>query len=127
MKWGMSDFESLEGDRPGFKGREIESYVDGSKLVFFPNKQRMPLFAVSAAVTGLSLIVVMLFVGIIFEMKGFVDTPGKEWQATYAPYINGVGITILNKVGTSVGSRKEWRVSHATEEGLSVVSITTNE
>lgn len=39
LEWGMSDFEAEEPDRTEFDGVEIDSPVDGSKVLYFSGQE----------------------------------------------------------------------------------------
>lgn len=36
MRWGTSNFEETEADRPEFFGQPTESPIDGSEILYFP-------------------------------------------------------------------------------------------
>ena len=66
MKWGMSDFESEEADRPEYKGEIIKSPVDGSDMTFYPEAKRACSQMIAMCVTAFMILLVMAFIGVVF-------------------------------------------------------------
>ena len=93
MKWGMSDFESEEADRPEYKGEIIKSPVDGSDMTFYPEAKRACSQMIAMCVTAFMILLVMAFIGVVFWLKSL---PGL-WP-DYASLINSVGIQVFNAV-----------------------------
>jgi hypothetical protein len=93
MRWGMSDFESEEQDRPEFKGEIIASCVDGSDITYYPESKRVCSQIIAMFVTFFMILLVMAFIGTVFWLKSL---PGL-WP-DYASLINSVGIQIFNAV-----------------------------
>ena len=40
MRWGMSEFEDHEVQRPEYDGQIIRSYIDGSDMKYFPSAEK---------------------------------------------------------------------------------------
>ena len=62
MRWGMSDFETRETDRPEYFGELISSPVNGQRMVAFPTAKRTArqLFALIVTVGMLLLVMGLL-------------------------------------------------------------------
>ena len=88
MRWGMSDFETREHDRPEYFGELIASPINGQPVTSFPTAKRSARQALAVVVTAGMLALVMGFLGFCFWFKNV--------QSTAATLINSAGIQLFN-------------------------------
>lgn len=75
MKWGMVGFESTEEDRPEYRGIEIESPINGERMIYYPASESTQALIISATtVVGLMGVVVACLAG-IFALKVALSGP----------------------------------------------------
>jgi anoctamin-10/anoctamin-7 len=124
QKWGQMDYEETEGERPDFKAKTIKSFVDGSKLRFFPEKERQKLSGQSFLAVFILICLVIGIVSSIYFIKDSLvkDTDlGDDLQVrtnnaqTIASTLNSVQITIANMVYTFLAYELNNRENHRTE------------
>uniref|UniRef100_A0A7S2G4I0 Anoctamin transmembrane domain-containing protein n=1 Tax=Florenciella parvula TaxID=236787 RepID=A0A7S2G4I0_9STRA len=97
LKWGMSDFESTEQDRPEFNGNLQWSPVDGEKMTFFPDSQRQKAMNKSYSIIFCMLLLVLASIGGVFAIKIALD--GNATLESIVPSITqAVVIQVLNAV-----------------------------
>ena len=117
MKWGMSEFESAEEDRPEFRGEVVASPIDGNTIRYYPEAKRTHTQRLSMFVTFINILIVMAFIGFVMLLKGW---PG-NWS-TYSSIINSIGIqifnTIYNKMARKLTNMENYRTDTHFEDSL---------
>ena len=91
---GMVGFEDAERDRPDFKGKMINSYIDGSSVKHFPSARRTFLVTISSIVITIAICVVIGIVASIYALR-YLVFPEASAQ-TMASLCNSVQIQITN-------------------------------
>lgn len=124
QKWGQLDFEETEMERPDFKAKTITSFIDGSKLRYFPEKQRQKLSGQSFLAVFILILLVIGIVSSIYFIKDSLikDTDlGDDLQVrtnnaqTIASGLNSIQITIANMVYTFLAYELNNRENHRSE------------
>jgi len=118
FKWGMSDYEYEELDRPEFTGIKIDSPVDGSEMIYFPHSE-----SVRRRVMSESVIVTLIFgvlgcLSIIYLIRHLlIYQSGFSWNyaQVIVSLINGVQIMILDNWYSKVAIRLNNRENHRTD------------
>lgn len=97
LKWGMIGFEATEGERPQFKGRLINSWVDGSypTKAFDRNKKRMRLQLSFSSLSTVTCVVVGVFASTFF-FKFWLKSHNQSEYSVFADIINAISIMILD-------------------------------
>jgi len=94
LKWGMVGYEDTERDRPDFKGKMIDSYIDGKKIKYFPTVERSARITLSSIAITLSILTVIGIVASIYVLR-YLVFPESTAQ-TLASICNAVQIQITN-------------------------------
>ena len=114
MRWGMSDFETREHDRPEYFGELIASPINGQPVTSFPTAKRSARQALAVVVTAGMLALVMGFLGFCFWFKNV--------QSTAATLINSAGIQLFNLafgvVAVDLTSLENYRTDTQFEDAL---------
>ena len=140
LRWGTSDFEVHERERPGFRSAPasstIKSPIDGTEVHFMSASTRRRRIFSTWAVTGLALACVAAFVWAVLWLRNsreaarFFSSSGSDDDAdrgggdddgdgaTRAGYVssgvNAVGIFVINLAYTSLARRLTERENHRT-------------
>lgn len=100
MEWGMSNFESVEAERPEFSGEITESIIDGKKIKFFDPKKKFWLIFYSTSVIVAMMIGVIGCVSVIFYLQYYFNSSKnadeKNDGNTFVSILSAVQIIILN-------------------------------
>jgi len=112
LQWGMTSFETHEQDRPEFHGTLIKSHIDGSEMIYFPEKkaQRLQMFSRSIVTTfilGVAAVVAGIY-WIRYYLQQSEDT--SLFASFIASVMNAVQIQVFNLIYQNI-----------------VVSLTNNE
>ena len=98
---------------PDFRGEWIESFVDGSKMRYFPSDIRRAYIQQSIVVVGsLILLVVGIVVSIYIMRFAITSKVGASNAQTVASVCNAVQIQVLNLVYTSIAQALTERENH---------------
>lgn len=116
MRWGMSDFEQTELDRPEFNGVLINSYIDGSELKYYPEMTRSTKVAFSLVIISLMIAMVVGTVTGIYIMR-FSLQVGKTapMASTAASVCNTIQITIFNMIYSTLSVKLTDFENHRTD------------
>lgn len=115
MQWGMIGFESKEVNRPEFKGKMKKSHIDGSEVLYFPQKQRNVYLAQSAlAIGSLIMLVIGVLASIYVLRAALAPSMGADAQ-TIASILSAVQIQFFNFVYTLVADALAERENHRTD------------
>eukprot|EP00600_Ochromonadales_sp_CCMP1393_P002315 CAMPEP_0174981828 /NCGR_PEP_ID=MMETSP0004_2-20121128/16120_1 /TAXON_ID=420556 /ORGANISM="Ochromonas sp., Strain CCMP1393" /LENGTH=728 /DNA_ID=CAMNT_0016233643 /DNA_START=101 /DNA_END=2287 /DNA_ORIENTATION=+ len=118
LQWGSIDFEEHEVDRPDFRGEWIQSFIDGSKVRYFPSRTRTVYIRQSTvAIISLVLLVGGLVASIYVLRYELVELWGiSEANAQIiASVANAVQIQVLNYVYTFIATALSERENHRTD------------
>lgn len=116
MRWGMSDFEQTELDRPEFNGVLINSYIDGSELKYYPVMTRSKKIAFSLVVISLMICMVIGTVTGIYIMRFSLQVGATAPIAsTAASIVNTVQITIFNMIYSTLSVKLTDFENHRTD------------
>lgn len=114
LKWGMSDFESTEQDRPEFQGVVQWSPVDGERVTFYPESKRNAQMNRSYSIIGCMILLVLACIGGVFAIKVAVD--GNATLESFLPsLVQAVVIQILNAVYRGMATDMTNRENHQTD------------
>jgi hypothetical protein len=72
MRWGTTDFEEDEPERPQFRGEIIKSFVDGKDMKYFPPQRKNNLLAQSGVLIGSLILLVMGCVAGIYILRFYL-------------------------------------------------------
>lgn len=87
MRWGMSEFEAIENDRPEFKGDTMVSFIDGSPMTYYPPEDYVQLmFVANTLVVGMVALAIALIAG-IFVLEVNWDASYSTFLSTYGSYL----------------------------------------
>lgn len=115
LQWGTAGFEDDEPDRPQFKGEIITSFIDGSKLHYFPPDKHDSLVAQSTVLISVLIMLVVGCVASIYILRfNLYSTIGSD-ASIVASVINAIQITILNIIYGKVAVRLTRRENHRTD------------
>lgn len=117
LRWGMSDFEEQEQDRPEFVGEVMKSYINGRDMMYFPPDKAQQLYNISQSViTGFIAIVIGVVAAIYvfrFVLQENEDT--SLYSSTIASILNTVQITIFNMIYQFLAKRLTDQENHRTD------------
>jgi anoctamin-10/anoctamin-7 len=115
MHWGMVGFEGKEVNRPEFKGKMKKSHIDGSEVLYFPQKQRNVYMIQSAlAISSLIMLVIGVLASIYVVRAALAPSMGSDAQ-TIASVLNAIQIQFFNFVYTLVADALAERENHRTD------------
>lgn len=116
MKWGMLDFESVEPVRPEFDGQLIKSFVDGSDLLYFPEKKRARLIAISQSIICTFICSVIGVVAGIYYMRYVLQKQSLgPYASAVASAVNTVQITVFNYIYQRIAIKLTSAENHRTD------------
>lgn len=114
--WGQLDFKDHEGDSPGFRGRLINSYVDGSDIVY-----SNPFWKSVRVYLSLSVILAMIFGSVmatisVYALKYYITVYVGFTNAQYvASALSGLQIAIFNVIYNAIAIILNNYENHRTE------------
>merc|ERR1712196_325613 len=82
LRWGMTDFESVESERPAFLQSTadgmamIASPINGAQIKYYPESKRACSQQIAMVVTFFMMLLVAAFIGVVFHLK---NTLGGYW------------------------------------------------
>lgn len=113
MKWGTLGFEETEVDRPDFKGKYIESFIDGSQIRYFSTKERKFLLVQSfLGIATLIMLVVGIVVSIYVIRYAIAGDVGDSDAQTIASVANAVQIQVVNYIYSMIAYALSERENH---------------
>jgi hypothetical protein len=124
MEWGMSDFESLEQNRPLFDGDWIKSPIDGKDIKYFSSSKKAYIQTKVQFYMTIALTVVMMCVTGVFyfqywiniaENKQYLSLNGTFYGNNIVGVISALNISILNFVYQFFANRWNDEENHQTE------------
>lgn len=98
MRWGMTDFEKEEPDRPEFHGTLIKSYIDGEDTLFFPTQEVWKRLGTSRSVIGAFIALVIGVVASIYVLRFSLQSDIGATASTVASVLNTIQITVFNMI-----------------------------
>ena len=99
MAWGMSDFEDTQADRPSFEGNEIQSFVTGKTITYFPSNEKIRRTRWSTFVITCFMLMVIAIVALLFYIKITMSNNGlEEYAGIIVPVANAIQVVVLNDV-----------------------------
>lgn len=118
LEWGTLGFESTEQDRPDFRGKTMNSVIDGSEIKHFPSWQR-DIFIVQSLLVIVILIcmVVGLVVSIYVIRYTLVNDDGMSDSdsQSIASLLNALQIQVMNFVYSFLAKALTDRENHRTD------------
>lgn len=116
MKWGMLDFEKEEPIRAEFKGSMIKSFIDGKDVLYFPDKKKGQLEALSQTViTTFIFIVIGVVAGIYVMRYVLAQSQSGPISSAAASAVNTVQIVIFNFLYEIVARKLTDAENHKTD------------
>lgn len=117
MRWGMSDFEQLESERPEYYGDSITSPINGRKITFNPPTVTRRMMAVTQTVVSCFIAIVIGVVAAIYVFRFFLQkqSNGTTYASTVASIINTVQIMIFNAIYQVVATKLTDIENHRTD------------
>jgi hypothetical protein len=108
MKWGTHGFEEEEEDRAEFEGVDTQSPIDGSEMVYFPDRDRIYVrFLTFVVIVCFICLTLVMVVGLSF-LQYFFSTNNQAFVylsiASYncSAYIVGVAAVTIIFVSLSI-------------------------
>lgn len=105
-----------------FRGEWIDSFVDGSKIRYYPSRSRNKHFQKSISVVGFLIVLVLGCVASIYVVRftivGEIGTIGAQVVASVA---NAVQIQVLNYIYTSMAMRFTEKENHRTDTQVNAI------
>lgn len=98
LKWGMSDFESRELERPEFTGVEIKSFVTGEDIIYFPPADFRTRVQFSFCMIGLMIMLVIGVVASIYYLRFSLQKDIGSSSSAVASVLNTAQIIIFNMI-----------------------------
>lgn len=100
LKWGMTDFESKEPIRPEYHGKPINSFIDGSVILYADPLRTALNFRISRFIIASFVMAVIGVVAGIYTMKFTLlqAAVGGSGASTVASLLNTVQITVFNMI-----------------------------
>lgn len=99
MAWGMTDFEDTQADRPSFDGHDIQSFVTGKIITYFPSSTKVQRTRWSTFVITCFMLMVIGIVALLFYIKITMNNNGLEdYAGVVVPVANAVQVAVLNDV-----------------------------
>eukprot|EP01038_Epipyxis_sp_PR26KG_P012812 gene12812-17175_t len=87
MKWGTTGIEETERDRPLFKGTQINSPIDGKKMVYFDKSKKSQRVGFALSLVATLILLVIGVVGSIYFLQYILQQPENSSRVKI-PYIN---------------------------------------
>ncbi|KAH8073717.1 intracellular chloride channel [Aureococcus anophagefferens] len=103
LKWGMTEFEEEEPERPQYQGHIVKSPIDGKPAVYFLPKERAPAVAKGVLATlGMILLNLgFMLLMVVFKKQGHFTRTYSSMPATLA---NAIGIQVFTFVFKDIAS-----------------------
>lgn len=114
MKWGMSDYESLEQDRPEFHGEKMWSPVDGSLIYYYSDTKRRETSLRNWTVIALMIALVFGSVFGVYYLKVLFDY-NEYYEESIPITIQAVIIQILNAIYRVMARKMTDAENHQTD------------
>ncbi len=114
MRWGMTDFESKEPDRPEYKGYVIDSYINGEPMLYFPPNDAKGRFAQSQGVVLTCTLLVLGVVSSIYVLRFSIQDNVGASASTIASILNTIQIIAFNMVYSKVALYMTDQENHRT-------------
>lgn len=98
LKWGMTDYEAKEPDRPEYRGFLIDSFVDGEPMLFFPQQEANGRFLSSQTVITACACLVIGVVSSIYVLRFTIQNDVGVAASFIASILNTVQIVVFNMI-----------------------------
>ena len=116
LRWGMTNFETKELDRPEFKGQLMNSFVDGAEFKYFPEKTKTERVVYSlTVVTCMILMVIGVVTGIYVLRFAIQNTSSAPYASLVASMLNTIQIQVFNMIYASLSVRLTNYENHRTD------------
>jgi anoctamin-10/anoctamin-7 len=96
LEWGMTAFEDEEPDRPDYKGLTIDSFIDGSKTLYFPPAMKSVRLGASYSVIFTYISLVILCVVGIYVLRYGLQKDANANASIIASVLNSIQILVFN-------------------------------
>lgn len=114
MKWGMSDYEDTEADRPEFKGIEMWSPINGDVIHFYEEHKRRTSEIKSYVFITFMIIVVLASITGVYILKVVLD--GHDHLEDIVPTsVQAIVIAILNGMYRNLAKTMTEAENHQTD------------
>ena len=117
LRWGMTDFEELEQDRPEFVGDIVKSYINGRDMMYFPPDKAQQLFSISQSIITGFIALVIGVVAAIYVFRFFLqeNSDTSAYSSTIASVLNTIQITIFNMIYQYLAKTLTDKENHRTD------------
>lgn len=117
LRWGMSDFEQLEQDRPEFAGEVIKSFINGRDMTYFPPSQSQTRLRLSQTMITLFVAIVIGVVAAIYVFRFYLQgiSGTAPYSSLVASVLNTVQITVFNIIYQKLAKMLTDRENHRTD------------
>ena len=117
LKWGTEGFEDNEVQRPDFRGKKINSFIDGSRIEFYEDHDFRHIWIGLSYITIALLISLVIGVVVAIYVLRFALVPsiGNSNAQTMASILNAVQIQVLNYFYLWIVTELSERENHRTE------------
>ena len=105
LRWGMTDFEQAEPDRPEFTGEPILSPIDGSETLYFDHKTQKSRMVVCSFIVGIFVLTIIAVVAGIYVLRFSLQGRYGPYASTIASILNAVQIQIFNFIYDKFATR----------------------
>ena len=116
LEWGMTDFEATETERPEYKGEEMNSYIDGSKMIFFPPTKASRRHRCALSLISFFSVLVLACVVAVFIIRALLyRTAVGSYSSFVASLLNSFTITVFNILYSHVSTKLTDFENHRTD------------
>lgn len=115
LKWGMTNFERTESERPEFKGDEIKSYITGRPMLYFHSSIESRRHALSQTVVGTFIFLVLGIVTGIYTLRFSLQPSIGSNASIVASVLNTIQIQVINMIYQVVAVKLTNRENHKTD------------
>ena len=116
LAWGMTNFEATETERPEYKGEEQNSYIDGSKMIFFaPSKAAHRSQTAILLISLFSFLVLACVIGVFIIRALLYKTSVGSYSSFVASLLNSFTITVFNFLYSHVSTKLTNFENHRTD------------
>lgn len=118
MRWGMSDYEQQEQDRPEYTGEAMKSFVNGRMITYNPPNVSRQVKTVTQIIIACFIAVVIGVVAGIYVFRFYLQRQkngGGDYASTVASVLNTVQIMVFNAIYQVVATKLTDVENHRTD------------
>jgi len=116
LSWGMTNFEATETERPEYIGEEQNSYIDGSKMIFFSPAKAAARKDTAVGLISLFSLLVLACVAAVFVIRAVLyRTAVGSYSSFVASLINSFTITVFNFLYSLISTKLTDFENHRTD------------